>query len=110
MGRPGIRVCTALERARGGVGGHEAFLLPRSYIDAVQRAGGIALMLPPDESVQEDPAAILDLLDGLILAGGADIDPDAYGQQAHAETRGTVPERDDFEIALTRRALERDVP
>ena len=59
---------------------------------------------------QDDPDAILDLLDGLILAGGADIDPGAYGEQAHAETRGTVPERDDFEIALTRRALERDLP
>src|SRR5512133_2213710 len=110
MSRPVIGICTALERARWSVWDQQAYLLPRSYISAVQRAGGIALMLPPDETLQDDPDAILDLLDGLILAGGADIDPQSYGEQAHAETRGTVPERDDFEIALTRRALERDLP
>jgi putative glutamine amidotransferase len=53
---------------------------------------------------------VLDLVDGLILAGGADIDPGAYGADRHAETKGTVPERDTFEIALTRRAFERDLP
>ena len=53
---------------------------------------------------------MLDLIDGLILAGGADIDPAAYGAERHAETLGTVPERDTFEIALTRRAFERDLP
>jgi putative glutamine amidotransferase len=84
--------------------------LPRSYIDAVQRAGGVALMLPPDERAIEEPDVILDLLDGLVLAGGADIDPAAYGEEAHPETLGTVPERDTFEIALTRRAFERDLP
>ena len=110
MARPVIGICTALERARWSVWDQQAYLLPRSYVDAVQREGGIALLLPPDETLREDPDAILDLLDGLILAGGADIDPEAYGEQAHAETRGTVPERDDFEIALTRRALERDLP
>ena len=53
---------------------------------------------------------MLDLLDGLILAGGADIDPSAYGAEPHEETIGTVPERDTFEIALARSALERDLP
>ena len=50
------------------------------------------------------------MLDGLILAGGADIDPAAYGEQPHAATYGTWPERDEFEVALARRALERDIP
>ena len=45
-----------------------------------------------------------------MLAGGADIDPAAYGAAAHVETSGSVPERDAFEVALTRRALERDLP
>jgi putative glutamine amidotransferase len=110
MGRPVIGICTALERARWSVWDQQAYLLPRSYVDAVQRAGGLVLLLPPDEAAQEEPDAVLDLLDGLILAGGADVDPASYGAQAHSETRGTVPERDDFEIALARRALERDLP
>jgi putative glutamine amidotransferase len=110
MARPVIGLCTALERARWSVWDQQAFLLPRSYIDAVQRAGGVALMLPPDEDAIDDPDALLDLLDGLILAGGADIDPDAYGSERHAETLGTVPERDTFEITLTKRAFERDLP
>ena len=59
-------------------------------------------MLPPDEQLLEDPGEALDLLDGLMLAGGADIDPATYGEQAHAETVDTVPERDRFEIALVR--------
>jgi putative glutamine amidotransferase len=110
MERPVIGLCTALERARWSVWDQQAFLLPRSYIDAVQRAGGVALMLPPDERAIDEPDVLLDLIDGLVLAGGADIDPAAYGAQAHAETAGTVPERDTFEIALTKRAFDRDLP
>jgi len=110
MGRPVIGVCTALERARWSVWDQQAFLLPRSYVDAIQRAAGMALMLPPDLALVADPDEALDLLDGLMLAGGADIDPAAYGAPPHRETHGTVPERDTFEIALARRALERDLP
>jgi putative glutamine amidotransferase len=110
MSRPVIGICTALERARWSVWDQQAYLLPRSYIVAIQRAGGLALMLPPDETLEREPDDVLDLVDGLILAGGADIDPAAYGEKPHAETRGTVPERDGFEIALARRALERDIP
>src|SRR4051794_40444637 len=108
--RPVIGICTALERAKWSVWGQEAFLNPRGYIDAVHRAGGMAIMLPPDEQVERAPDEVLDLLDGLILAGGADIDPVQYGEERHAETVATVPERDTFEIALARRALERDLP
>jgi putative glutamine amidotransferase len=110
MPRPVIGICTALERARWSVWDQQAYLLPRSYVDAVQREGGLALMLPPDESLERDPDDVLDLIDGLILAGGADIDPATYGADRHPETRGTVPERDWFELALARRALERDIP
>jgi putative glutamine amidotransferase len=60
--------------------------------------------------VAEDPDQVLAMLDGLILAGGADIDPASYGHQVHPETVGTVPERDAFEIALTRAAIDRDLP
>jgi putative glutamine amidotransferase len=85
-------------------------LLPSNYLDAVHRAGALALMLPPDPELTADPEQALDLLDGLMLAGGADIDPSFYGAQTHPQTLGTVPERDAFEIALVRGAIERDLP
>lgn len=110
MSRPTIGICTALERARWGMWDQEAVLLSRSYVEAVQSAGGLALMLPPDERLLDRPEEALDLIDGLLLAGGADIDPATYGQQAHPETVETVPERDRFEIALVRAAVERDMP
>ena len=67
-------------------------------------------MLPPDPLRGEQPDEVLDVLDGLILAGGADIDPAAYGASRTRRPTGTRPERDDFEVALARRALERDIP
>jgi putative glutamine amidotransferase len=108
--RPRIGICTALERASWTVWDAEAYLLNRSYIDAIQAAGGLALMLPPDPRALEHPDELLDVLDGLILAGGADIDPATYGEAPHPATKGTWPERDEFEVALARRALERDIP
>jgi putative glutamine amidotransferase len=110
MGRPVIGMCTALEPARWSVWDQPAVLLSRSYVDAVQRAGGLAILLAPDPQLVQEPAQALELIDGLLLAGGADIDPASYGQAAHAETQDSVPERDAFEIALTRAAIERDLP
>lgn len=86
-------------------------LTPCSYSQAVQRAGGVALLLPPDERMTEEPDALLDILDGLMLAGGSDVDARSYGATPHPETEGTRrPERDRFEITLARRALKRDLP
>ncbi|HUB73157.1 MAG TPA: gamma-glutamyl-gamma-aminobutyrate hydrolase family protein [Solirubrobacteraceae bacterium] len=110
MARPVIGICTALERARWSVWDQPAALLAMAYVEAVQRAGALALMLPPDPALAADPAQALDLIDGLLLAGGADIDPACYEQQAGPHTVDTVPERDAFEIALTRAAIERDLP
>ena len=110
MRRPVIGICAALERARWSVWDQRAALTPLSYVEAVQRAGGMALVLPPDAQLVEEPEDVLGLLDGLMLAGGADIDPGAYGAERHLETAETVPERDAFEIALARCAIERDLP
>jgi putative glutamine amidotransferase len=110
MKRPVIGICTALERARWSVWDQRAVLLPSNYVEAVQRAGGFAVLLAPDSHLVEHPGEALELIDGLMLAGGADIDPGAYGQPAHSETVDTVPERDAFEIALVRAAIERDLP
>jgi putative glutamine amidotransferase len=99
-----------LERARWTVWDREAFLLSRAYVDALQGAGAIALMLPPDAWVAEHPDDVLDGMDGLMLAGGADIDPGSYGAPRHPKTTNTRPDRDRAEIALFLRALERDLP
>ena len=64
-------------------------------------------MLPPDPRVTADPDLALDLIDGLLLAGGADVDPSSYGEQRAPQTVHTVPERDEFELVLARRAIER---
>jgi putative glutamine amidotransferase len=110
VARPVIGICTVLERARWSVWELDAALLPMNYVQAVQRAGGLALMLPPDEQLVEDPDEVLSMLDGLILAGGADIDPASYGEPRDPHTVDTVPERDRFEVALARGAIERDLP
>jgi putative glutamine amidotransferase len=94
--RPVIGLCAAIERARWSVWDDEAVLLPRSFVESVERAGGTPLLLPPHSAGTRDPDPLLDLLDGLLVAGGADL--------------GEVPDRDAFELALTRRALQRDLP
>jgi putative glutamine amidotransferase len=108
--RPVIGICTALEQARWSVWDQQAALLPASYLDAVRRGGGLALMVPPDPALIAVPDEALDPLDGLLLAGGADIDPATYGAEPDPHTSGTVPARDACEIALTRRAIERGLP
>ena len=86
-------------------------LAPRAYVDArCSGPAGSAIVLPPDDAAEADPDLLLDRLDALILAGGADVDPASYGAEPHPETKGTWPERDSFELALARRALERDMP
>jgi putative glutamine amidotransferase len=107
---PVIGICTAVEQARWGAWNMPSYLLPRNYVDAIQRGGGLALMLPPDPRVTEHPDHVLDLLDGLILAGGADVDPSTYGAERHNATDPGSLERDEFELALARRAMERDIP
>ena len=108
--RPVIGICTPLETAAWGLWRERAALVPFTYVTAVQSAGGIALLLPPDPAATEDPDQLLDMVDALLLAGGVDVDPATYGAAAHPETDEPVPERDTFEIALARRALERDLP
>jgi len=110
MERAVIGICAALEQARWSVWDQHAVLLPLNYVQAVQHAGGFAVVLPPDPQMVDDPGEALDLIDGLVLAGGANIDPAAYRQEAHSETVGVVPERDEFEIALARAAIDRDMP
>lgn len=108
---PAVGICAATERASWTVWRDvEVTMAPRTYSRAVQRAGGVALVLPPDENAMSDPGLVLDRVDALLLAGGSDIDPPTYGAEAQPETGTTWPERDAFEIALTREAIDRGMP
>ena len=108
--RPAIGVCIPVSDASFGVWNQPAALLPAGYVEAIQRAGGLALLAAPDPDVTAHPDDLLERLDGLVLSGGNDIDPAVYGAEPHPETRGVTPGRDAFEIALTRRAAELDMP
>ena len=110
MPRPAIGICATVERARFGSWDQDAILLPRGYTDAVQGAGAVAFVLAPDDDLAQRPAELLDRLDGLLLAGGRDIDPLAYGAKPEAGTQPSSPERDRFELGLATAALERDLP
>ena len=105
--RPLIGITSYALEARWAAWKLPAALIPLSYVESVQRAGGRPLIVPPvDGGVEET----LDALDGLILSGGADIGPDVYGQDSHPETAMVQPERDRAELALLEAALAREMP
>ena len=110
MRRPVIGLCAAVEDVSYRVWNDAATMLPRAYAEAVQRADGLAILLAADDAVAERPDELLDLLDGVVFAGGSDIDPLTYGASPHPTVTGTDPARDRFEVALAHRALERDLP
>jgi putative glutamine amidotransferase len=107
MSKPVIGITTYLTPARFGVWEEETALIPAAYVRAIEAAGGRPLLVPPSTDGIDET---LDRLDGLLFSGGSDLDPELYGQEAHPETNGIVPERDRAEIALLRAALERDMP
>lgn len=107
---PAIGICAAVERARWSHWDDQVALTPWPYVEAVQRAGGLPLILPPDDEAAEKPDPLLDRVDGLILAGGADVDPASYGAAPHERTGATHPDRDRFELGLAHRAIERGIP
>jgi putative glutamine amidotransferase len=105
--RPIIGISSDVQLTTFGAWTEESALVPTDYTRAVERAGGRALVIPPsDEGVEET----LDVLDGLVLSGGSDLDPASYGQDPHPETKGVIEARDRAELALLRGALERDMP
>jgi putative glutamine amidotransferase len=86
----------------------ERVSVPRNYVDAVIAAGGVPMILPSQE---ENDEFLLELVDGLLFTGGADIDPEVYGAEAiHPETYGVDAGRDRFELALVNLAVERELP
>jgi putative glutamine amidotransferase len=108
--RPIIGLTTYLEQAKQGVWEVRAAFLPQQYFDAVTASGGIAVLLPPQPSPDAAAAAVLDGLDGLILTGGLDVQPELYGEERHPLTDPARPDRDAWELALFHAAEARRVP
>ena len=100
--RPVIGITCYVERAsRGDWTDQPTALLPHDYVRHVERAGAIALLVPPRVDADEElAAALVQRLDGLILAGGADVQPSRYDAAPHPRVQEARPERDALELAL----------
>ena len=81
-------------------------MLPANYPNAIRKAGGIPVLLTEGDDV----VTLLDRLDGIIIAGGRDIDPACYGEEPHEKTTNLRPEQDSWEASLITSAIERDLP
>lgn len=107
MRRPVIGITTYREHAAWGVWRRDADLLGAGYADAVLAGGGAPVLLPPLPEASLDALAVLD---GLVLAGGADVDPDRYGAVADPATGAPRRDRDEAELALALGCLARGTP
>jgi len=104
--RPLIGITCYVEQARWGPWDAPTALILNTYVEAVSNTGARAVILPPDP-VDGD---VVSVLDGLVLAGGADIDPARYAATPHPQTAGIRPTRDAGELVLLAAAVERDLP
>jgi len=105
--RPVIGITSYAQEASWGVWRLPAALIPLDYVDAIDRAGGRALVIPPAE---DGVSETLDALDAIVFSGGADVDPAHYGAEPHPETDTPQARRDAAEMTLLHAALERDMP
>ena len=105
-----IGVTTYLEPVVMGLWNRPGSMLPRVYSDCLISAGAAVITLPPQPPTAETIARVLDSVDGLMLTGGKDVDATLYGQEPHPENDAPRPDRDAWELALVRAAIERDLP
>jgi putative glutamine amidotransferase len=105
--QPVIGICAVRERARWAFWDQTAHLVADTYVAALQETGAVAVLLPVDSRA---PDVLLDRIDGLVVIGGADIDPRLYGQEPSEALEKSYAERDEFEITLTLGAIERGLP
>ncbi|MEV6314975.1 gamma-glutamyl-gamma-aminobutyrate hydrolase family protein [Streptomyces sp. NPDC051776] len=109
MAKPLIGISTYLEQSvRWGVWDLPAAVLPAGYHRLLQRAGGRAALLPPDDPAEA--GAVVSRLDGLVISGGPDVEPIRYGAERHPRTGPAYPERDAWELALIEAALASGKP
>lgn len=113
MSRPVVGLTTYLQRAQTGVWDVRASFLPAIYFEGVGLAGGISMLLPPQHVDAAIADRVLDGLDGLIITGGRDVDPGAYGQDPHPATDEANDDnrlRDAWEFELLNGAIRRGLP
>jgi len=110
--RPIIGItCYVEEAARGVWESMPHALLPYNYVAKVERAGGIAVLIPPRVDADAEMArAVVSRLDGLMLAGGVDVEPRRYAARPHPSVQQVRPDRDAFELALAAVTREWDTP
>jgi gamma-glutamyl-gamma-aminobutyrate hydrolase PuuD len=106
MTRPVVGITTYRETARWGVWNCPAVLVPADYVRQVSAAGGIPVLLPPIP----DDVEVLGRLDAVVLAGGADVDPERYGAERSPRSGPAAVDRDEAELALLEAAVSRDLP
>jgi putative glutamine amidotransferase len=106
---PLIGLTTYREEAAWGVWHQRADVLPTQYAAAVEATGGVPVLLPPlGQSGAAD--TVVARLDGLVISGGADVDPERYDADPHPRTTGWRPDRDAWEAALLDAAEARGLP
>jgi putative glutamine amidotransferase len=88
----------------------DAAFIAQGYVEGVRLAGGRALVLPPDPLWEDAPGDVLDLLDGLVVAGGEDVAPELYGHDRHPRTGLRQNRRDAAELGVLRGAIDRGLP
>jgi len=105
---PVIGVTTYREQSRWGVWDEPADVLQAAYARSIEDAGAVAVLLPPGNPV--GAASVIARLDGLVIAGGADVDPARYSDQTHVRTTGWREDRDAWELALLDAAADAGLP
>jgi putative glutamine amidotransferase len=105
--RPVIGITAYEEDAHWGPWSERAVLVPATYVQAVEKAGGAAMVLPIQS---KDLESLLGRIDGLVLSGGPDVDPKRYGEPPHPRSDHPRIERDEFELALVDQAAQSDTP
>ncbi len=111
----GVTVSPAEEKTKRPVIGISApsvgqeISLDSAYVEAIQQSGGVPLLLPMTES-NERVAEMIDLIDGLVLTGGEDLDPALYNEPPHQYLETVHHERDRFDILLLKTAVSRRLP